>query len=476
MANLRHGPPVFHCGWLDKEGTNATRWERYMRLSGTALSNSHGEDSQPSWQVSLIDCPVFVGSRPLEFQIQLRRRTLSYFARSENDFRSWKDAFQRALEKRIDCFYSIGPLLGEGAFAQVHLGHDVETNERFAIKIINRQAYEAREIQFILREVKIMMNIRHENIVDTFDVFDSLHHLYLVIEFMEGGELFDIVADQGHLSEQRASQVMRDIIKGVDYLHSMGIVHCDIKPENILCKNREWPLHVKLCDFGLANFYDKHDDQSTMTAMIGTPGYVAPEVVKREPYGPPVDMWACGVVLYVMLSGRMPFYGKDDVQCLRRTAAGEYTFPDREWSNVSEDAKSLVRALLQIRPETRLTAKAALQHRWLALSDQNNSAPLPNDLSKIHSKLRQKFRRAVTAALTIERMRELSGRSSSLTVPSPSQSGSSIRGHQSLVHGHSSGLSEDSQLGRSGNVQGAPEPPIPPEPQPQQPAQTGMEI
>lgn len=408
MAQLRHGPPVFHSGWLDKEGNNGVRWRRFMRLSGTALSNSHSERLQPSWQISLLECPVSEGSRPLEFTIRLRTRILSYFARSEQEFLTWRAAFTNALEMRIERFYSLGPVLGEGAFAQVVVGEDPDTREQFAIKIINKDSYDVREMQFIMREVKIMMKIAHDNIVNTYDIFDSMKHLHLVIEYMQGGELFDIIADQGHLSEKRASQVVREIIKGVAYLHEVGVVHCDIKPENILCKSQEWPLQVKLCDFGLANFYDKYNT-STMTAMIGTPGYVAPEVIRREPYGPPVDMWACGVVLYVMLSGRMPFYGRNDVEVLQRTATGEYAFPDREWKEISEDAKSLVKALLQIRPELRLTAKAALQHKWLSLPENLSSAPLQNDLRGIHSKVRQRFRRAVTAVRTIEQMRGLIG-------------------------------------------------------------------
>lgn len=406
MAQLRHGNPVFHSGWLDKEGVNNNIWPRFMRLSGTALSNSHTEVSYPSWKISLIECPVTIGSRPLEFQIQLRRTRLSYFARSEQDFEAWKHAFRRALEMRIERFYNFGHVLGEGAFAQVRIGEDKHTHERFAIKVIKKQEYKVKEMQFIMREVKIMMKISHPNVVNTYDIFDSVHHLHLVLEYMDGGELFDIIADQGHLSEQRASQVVREIITGVDYLHDEGVVHCDIKPENILCKSRQWPLQVKLCDFGLANFYDKFDDY-TMTDVTGTPGYVAPEVIKREPYGRAVDMWACGVVLYVMLSGRMPFYGRDDVQCLKRTAIGEYTFPEREWADVSDDAKSLVRSLLQVRPELRLTAKAALQHKWLSHSETLSRTPLHNDLSQIHSKVREKFRRAVTAARSIERLRGL---------------------------------------------------------------------
>lgn len=433
MATLRHGPPVFHCGWMQKEGNNGTLWDRFMRLSGTALSNSHTERSHPTWAISLLEYPVDVGTRPLEFTIRLRSRLLSYFARSQEDFANWERAFKKALEMRIERFYKLGHVLGEGAFSQVVIGEDVSSADKFAIKIINKESYDVREMQFIMREVKIMMKIAHENIVNTYDIFDSMRNLHLVIEYMQGGELFDIIADQGHLSEKVASQIIREIIKGVDYLHEVGVVHCDIKPENILCKSKQWPLQVKLCDFGLANFYDKYNN-STMTAMIGTPGYVAPEVIQRKPYGPPVDMWACGVVLYVMLSGRMPFYGKDDIQCLRMTATGEYSFPDREWQNVSDDAKSLVRALLQIRPELRLTAKAALQHKWLATPEDNSNTLLQNDLSQIHSKVRQRFRKAVKVIHTVERMKDLINGLSQPTNGTASQTTNAAKGDQQSNH------------------------------------------
>lgn len=256
-----------------------------------------------------------------------------------------------------------------------------------------------------------MMSVKHPNIVNTYDVFDSPSVLHLVLEMMSGGELFDIIADKGRLSEQQASQVMRDIITGVEYLHGKDVVHCDIKPENILCKKKnDWPIQVKLCDFGLSNFIDRvvansNGSDNTMKSTIGTPGYVAPEVVKREAYGPPVDLWSCGVVLYVMLSGRMPFYGRNDVEILSRTAKAQYSFPEREWSSISQDAQSLVRALLQEDPAIRLTARAALQHRWLEEPCNNSAVPLDNDLSGIHSS-RRKFKRAAMAAKAIERMKQ----------------------------------------------------------------------
>lgn len=311
-----------------------------------------------------------------------------------------------SLSQYLDRYYKLGNVLGEGAFAKVRFGTDRQTAEVFAVKEIDKKSNNQREAELTVREVKIMMKIMHPHVVNTHDIFESLSHLHLVIEYMQGGELFDIIADQGHLSEQRASQVLRDIITAVDYLHELGVVHCDIKPENILCATKQWPLHVKLCDFGLANVVDQSAGDESMTATTGTPGYVAPEVILKKRYGPPVDMWAIGVVLYVMLSGRMPFYGRDDVECLRRTATGRYSFPEREWSNISADAKSLVKALLQINPEKRLTAKAALQHRWLAAPLNLSNVPVGNDLSGIHSS-RRKFRKLAHAVFLVQKMNSL---------------------------------------------------------------------
>jgi calcium/calmodulin-dependent protein kinase I len=196
-----------------------------------------------------------------------------------------------------------------------------------------------------------------------------------------------------------------------EYYHSLNIVHCDIKPENIICKTSNWPLDVKLCDCGLSDYIDSaraaelgHDN--TLTAVIGSPGYMAPEVVKREPYGRAVDMWACGVVLDVMLSGRLPFYGRNDMECLRRIANGEYSFPDREWKDISENAISLVKSLLQVNPTKRLTARAALQHRWLATPENNSPILLSNNLGHLHSS-RRTFKKAVMGILTVQRMEQL---------------------------------------------------------------------
>jgi tRNA A-37 threonylcarbamoyl transferase component Bud32 len=309
MAELRHAAPASMDGMLEKEGRFfKSRHPRFLRLRGSILSCHHAEDSPATWEVNVAEQPVTVGPKRHELIVTFPLRKVSYFAANDDDFKNWAAALKRAAKSEVEDFYAMGEVLGEGAFAQVKLGVDRETGEKFAIKIIKRKEYDPKEMDFLLREVSILKSVSHTNIVNTYDVFESKDSLHLVLEYMEGGELFDIIADAGHFSEQAASQVMREVVKGVQYLHMNSIVHRDLKPENVLCANSDFPLQIKLADFGLANFAEDgtiQESNSTDGCMIGTPGYVAPEAVKREPYGPPVDMWACGVLLYIMLSGKV---------------------------------------------------------------------------------------------------------------------------------------------------------------------------
>lgn len=396
-------------GWLVKEGKRfRSRYRRFLVLKAGMLSNHHNEQAPPTWQVRVADCPFSVGSRQNEIVIHLPQRKISFFADTHDDFQKWATALKSASASGVDDFYRIGDLLGEGAFAQVKLAVDKESGEKCAIKIIAKHGYDKKEMAYIMREMDIMKSVSHPNVVDTVDVFDSPTHMHIVLEYMQGGELFDIIAEAGSFSEQQAAQVTRDVVKGIQYLHMHDIVHRDIKPENVLCKTKSWPLQVKLADFGLADFAEDGEINEQQQNMIGTPGYVAPEVVKREKYGAAVDMWAVGVLLYIMLSGKMPFYGRDDVACLRMIASGKYSMPPREWDKISEDAISLVRGLLQLNPGKRLTANAALQHKWLADPSSLSTSPINNDLSQIHSS-RRKFKRAVMAAMTVGRINNLVG-------------------------------------------------------------------
>eukprot|EP00180_Rhodochaete_pulchella_P001409 Plantae.Rhodophyta-Rhodochaete_pulchella.ctg222.p1 GENE.Plantae.Rhodophyta-Rhodochaete_pulchella.ctg222~~Plantae.Rhodophyta-Rhodochaete_pulchella.ctg222.p1 ORF type:complete len:441 (-),score=60.39 Plantae.Rhodophyta-Rhodochaete_pulchella.ctg222:1132-2454(-) len=376
--------------------------ERFLRLVGKTLSSHVDEDAPPLWSVTLTERVLMRGRAHMELVVNLPNARRSYVARSQNEFTRFEKAAKIAISRRIEHFYDVGRSIGEGAFAQVFIAQGKITKQRYAIKAVDKSNPEEQE--FILAEVNVIRTVSHQNIVRTYDIFDTPRTLFLVMEHCGGGELFDIIAEAGRFSESNASSVMRSIVRGIDYLALHNIIHRDIKPENVLCVDRKWPLRVKICDFGLAGFY-RGEERNNDRALIGTPGYVAPEIVKKEPYGPAVDMWGCGVLLYIMLSGKMPFYGRDDLECLRRIAHGVYSFPMREWRNISPDAVSLVKALLQLDPKKRLTAGACLLHKWLD-TESVPDTPIENDLSGIHSS-RRKFRKAVRAVMTIERMKDV---------------------------------------------------------------------
>lgn len=262
-------------------------------------------------------------------------------------------------------YYDFGKRIGRGAYSEVFIARDQKRNELCAVKVLNR--VNAEHTKLIDRELKILRMLHNEYLVRTIDIFDTPAQTYVVMEYLAGGELLDMITDSDHLSERNAKHVMRQVLEAVLYLHRKGIVHRDVKPENILCVNRRFPLRVKLTDFGLSKVVSSDEigtSEMTMRSQCGTAYYLAPEIASNLNYGKPVDMWACGVVGYVMLAGKFPFYGDTDEKFMKRLRAG-VKFPNKEWRNVSQQAKSLIRGLLDPNPDTRLTAKEALEHRWL---------------------------------------------------------------------------------------------------------------
>jgi serine/threonine protein kinase len=212
---------------------------------------------------------------------------------------------------------------------------------------------------------RILKSVDNPHVISTLDVFEDNTQVAIVSEFVEGGELFDRIIQEKAFTEDKAKEVMRQVLVGVEYLHSIQVVHRDIKPENILCQKREWPFQVKLTDFGLSNIIDNEKDNSNaLLSHVGTSFYLAPEVVGKKGYGPGVDVWACGVVLYIMLCGRFPFWGKTDIEYLNSLQRG----PDMQgegWSSVSEEGRKFVRQLLDLNPNKRPSATEALGSPWI---------------------------------------------------------------------------------------------------------------
>mmetsp|Transcript_24798 Transcript_24798/g.38589 ORF Transcript_24798/g.38589 Transcript_24798/m.38589 type:complete len:225 (+) Transcript_24798:218-892(+) len=203
------------------------------------------------------------------------------------------------------------------------------------------------------------------------DIFEDDAHYCIVMDLMEGGELFDQILKRQHFSESEARSAIRSIIDAIRYCHSLNIVHRDIKPENLLIKSKELNLDsIKISDFGLAR-YVKSEEMARTTC--GTPGYVAPEIILQKPYGKECDYWSIGVVLFILLSGSPPFYEDEDNDLFHKIKNVKYDFSDEAWNHISEEAKDLVTQILKQNPLERISCEQMLAHPWMSMELGNDN-------------------------------------------------------------------------------------------------------
>lgn len=265
--------------------------------------------------------------------------------------------------------YDIQQLLGKGTCGDVHLAIERQTGKRWAVKCINFRKHafgSTSNIDELIQEAELLRSLSHPHIIQLKDIFADEEHLYLVMELVRGGDLFDRVVARGRYDEQAAKLLAKNLLDALQYLHSHDIMHRDLKPENILLVDEQDDVNVKITDFGLA----KRMGADGLKTFCGTPQYFAPEVLRRQDtvqgmgrYGKAADMWSIGVILYVLLSGSMPFADEnlyDDV------ANARFSMTGRRWEGVSEAAQDLIRKLLLVDPSLRLTAEHALRHSWFA--------------------------------------------------------------------------------------------------------------
>mmetsp|Transcript_9002 Transcript_9002/g.15352 ORF Transcript_9002/g.15352 Transcript_9002/m.15352 type:complete len:804 (+) Transcript_9002:196-2607(+) len=318
----------------------------------------------------------------------------------------------------IEEHYDVKEALGSGGFSTVHLGIEKVSGKEWALKRIKRATVEANAAD-IKREVSILQRLDHPNIVKLHEVLDTPPELCISMELMRGGELFDRIVSRGSYSEKDTSRVLRKIVSALAHIHSKGVAHCDLKPENLIYTSGEDSAELKIIDFGLAHFVGPTAEAGDKT-ITGTPEYIAPEVVMRKGYSNSCDMWSVGVIMYILLCGYYPYYGSSPQEILWKVCFSKPDFPEKDWSKISTSAKDLISRLLQKEPAQRYTAEQTLKHPWIKGTAAPETAMPDTTIANLRAfNARRRFRKGVFAAMAISKFSWGIGKGRAGSVPSP---------------------------------------------------------
>ncbi|XP_046709866.1 serine/threonine-protein kinase H1 homolog [Silurus meridionalis] len=302
-----------------------------------------------------------------------------------------KEKFRTRFDPRITARYDIKALIGRGSFSHVVRVEHRYTHQPFAIKLLEAREHKGRDACHI--ELVILRRVHHSNIIRLVEVFETPHRVYLVLELATGGELLDRVVSRGSFTERDATKALIMVSRGLSYIHALGVTHRDLKPENLLYYHPGQDSRLIITDFGLACWSRKSQaEECDVRTLCGTPEYLAPEMVAGRTYGCEVDMWALGVISYIVLSGSMPFEQRSRPRLFTAILRGSYSFHGQPWSSISNQAKDFIDRLLCVNPEERMTAEQALKHPWLrnmAACSSNTNLHRP-----ISRNLRQRASRA----------------------------------------------------------------------------------
>eukprot|EP00960_Hanusia_phi_P067413 766622-Hanusia_phi.AAC.3 len=271
--------------------------------------------------------------------------------------------------------FELGKTLGKGTFAKVKLARHKKTGSCFAVKIIDKQSATFKR-ESLKSEILLMRQVVHPNCVRLHGVYDEKLKCFLVLDLASGGTVLDRIIENDRFKEEDAKKVSMDVLNAIGYLHSLGISHRDLKPENLLYASNDPQspdyTTVKVADFGLSKiFFEKQ----AMRTVCGSPNYVAPEVV--DPYcisigyGPEVDIWSMGIVIYVMLCGFLPFYADSNAELFKLICAGDFSFPSPYWDGISDSAKHLIKKMLVVNPKRRLSPSQCLEHQWFTQEEKS---------------------------------------------------------------------------------------------------------
>ena len=318
---------------------------------------------------------------------------------SSTKLKNIPEQFVTSNEKKFIDVYKVGPTLGSGAFGEVKIVVHKVTGQERAAKIFRKDLNSAASLKLIKNEIEILRRLSHPTVIKMYEFFEDDRRVYMVLEKCDGGELFDYVSNKKSLNESISALICKQIFSAVSYLHDNNIAHRDIKPENILLEDSDDFINIKLIDFGTAIHFEPN---TYLKGLTGSTYYLSPEVLSGV-YDESCDLWSCGVILYILLSGMPPFPGNSDSQIMERIQLGKYSLDEGIWKSVSDPAKDLIRKLLC--PVTiRLTATEALQHPWI-LANGNYPQPSSETVSEVLGNLKvfqsiNKFRDAISTFIT----------------------------------------------------------------------------
>ena len=385
-------------GFLWKKGKFLHLWsKRWFILSGNCMyyyDNNNKEEMALKGVIFLTGCLVDVMEDDVEnevkgyFGFELTQQDLAtgehhkhekrvFYCKTVEERLQWVTALQHAAEViPIEDDYVIGKELGKGRFSVVHECVHIRTNKHCAVKVIDKRTIEVEDKGLLRTEIAVLKLVDHPNIIKLEGIYESKFFIYIVMEKLSGGELFERIVGRPRFSEIEAARLIKPLLEAVAYLHDLGIAHRDLKPENILCsENIE---DIKIADFGLSKMVLPKEK---MEGACGTLSYVAPEVLSMQGYGVQADIWSVGVILFLILCGKLPFDGDDHNEIIRKTVQCEPLVNPTVWNKLSEDGRNIVMAMLNKNPKNRITARECLKHPWIitncqaALHAQNNAVP-----------------------------------------------------------------------------------------------------
>uniref|UniRef100_A0A023F5S3 Calcium/calmodulin-dependent protein kinase type 1 n=2 Tax=Triatoma TaxID=30075 RepID=A0A023F5S3_TRIIF len=324
------------------------------------------------------------------------------FGKKDTSKKSKKD--EKEKSQTLEDKYNLKELLGTGAFSEVRLAERKDKpGEMYAVKMIDKKALKGKE-DSLENEIKVLRRLTHPNIVQLLETFEDKQKVYLIMELVTGGELFDRIVEKGSYTEKDASDLIRQVLEAVNYMHEQGVVHRDLKPENLLYYSPDEDSKIMISDFGLS----KMEDSGIMATACGTPGYVAPEVLAQKPYGKAVDVWSIGVISYILLCGYPPFYDENDANLFAQILKGEFEFDSPYWDDISDYAKDFIRQLMCVDVTKRFSCRQALQHPWIsgnAASNKNIHGTVSEQLKKNFAK--SKWKQAYHATTVIRQMQRM---------------------------------------------------------------------